>query len=154
DALAVAPRPVLEAWLAGAARIAASVARIEPVQAGWRLLDGAGETIIEAEGVVIAAGWGASALAGGLPLPPVRGQADWVEGVAIPPVAWGGYAVPTGVGLLFGATHDRGGTTVEPDAESTVRNLETLAARLPRLAAQIRTQSDGKSRAAVRATTP
>ena len=154
DALALAPRPVLEAWLAGAGRIAAAVARIEPIPSGWRLLDGAGHTILEAEVVVIAAGWGTSALAAGLPLSPVRGQADWVEGVSAPPIAWGGYAAPTGCGLLFGATHDRGATTVEADAESTARNLETLEARLPRLAAQIRTGGDGKSRAAVRATTP
>lgn len=154
DAFALAPRPVLEAWLGGAARVTASVARVEPTQAGWRLFDGAGQIIIEAEVVVIAAGWGAAALAARLPLTPVRGQADWVEGVTVSPVAWGGYAVPTPSGLLFGATHDRGETTVEPDPESTARNLETLAARLPRLAAHIRARGDGKRRAAIRATTP
>ena len=48
DALAVHPRPVLETWLSGAARVTASVARIEPAPAGWRLVDGAGAPIIEA----------------------------------------------------------------------------------------------------------
>ena len=32
-----------------------------------------------------------------LPLSPVAGQADWIEGTPPPlPVAWGGYAAPTG----------------------------------------------------------
>ncbi|MFN3931935.1 MAG: FAD-dependent oxidoreductase, partial [Brevundimonas sp.] len=154
DAFALAPRPVLEAWLADAGRITGAVARIEPGPAGWRLLDGAGQTLLEAEVVVVAAGWGAAALAPALPLAPVRGQADWVEGVTVPPVAWGGYAVPTGGGLLFGATHDRGVTTTTADAESAARNLATLTVRLPRLAAQIRTLGESQGRAAVRATTP
>ncbi|MBU2418502.1 MAG: tRNA (5-methylaminomethyl-2-thiouridine)(34)-methyltransferase MnmD, partial [Alphaproteobacteria bacterium] len=153
DAFALAPRPVLEAWLADAGRITGAVARIEPGPAGWRLLDGAGQIMLEAEVVILAAGWGAAGLAQALPLAPVRGQADWVEGVTVPPVAWGGYAVPTGDGLLFGATHDRGETTTATDPESTARNLATLTARLPQLAGRIR-GGEGASRAAVRATTP
>ena len=154
DAMALAPRPVLEAWLVGASRVTAAVARVEPAPAGWRLLDQSGQTIVEAGIVVLAAGWGAAALAATLPLAPVRGQADWVEGVTTPPVAWGGYAVPTAGGLLFGATHERGEAAVEVSPESTARNLETLAARLPHLATRVRGAGDGKSRAAVRATTP
>jgi len=103
---------------------------------------------------VIAAGWGAAALAPEAPLNPVRGQADWVEGATSPPVAWGGYAAPTATGLLFGATHDRDDGTFEPDARSTTRNLQTLAARLPRLAARVAAAGETRSRAAVRATTP
>jgi tRNA 5-methylaminomethyl-2-thiouridine biosynthesis bifunctional protein len=153
DALALDPRPVLEAWLSGAARMTASVARIEPAPAGWRLIDPVGETILEAAIVVIAAGWAAAALAPETPLSPVRGQADWVDGVTTAPAAWGGYTTPTRTGLLFGATHDRGVATIETSAESSARNLATLTARLPELAARI---SRGRmhSRAAVRATTP
>lgn len=154
DALAIAPRPVLEAWLAGAVRMTAGVARIEPAPDGWRLVDAAGETILEAGVVLIAAGWGAAGLAPDLPLSPVRGQADWVEGVFSPPVAWGGYVAPTGSGLLFGATHDRGDTTTETRPESTARNLRTVADRLPGLAARIAGAGEIRSRAAVRATTP
>jgi tRNA 5-methylaminomethyl-2-thiouridine biosynthesis bifunctional protein len=154
DALALDPRPVLEAWLADADRVTASVARIEPVPNGWRLIDRTGAPILEAGTVVIAAGWGAAALAPDLPLSPVRGQADWVEGVTAPPVAWGGYVAPTATGLLFGATHDRGETTVESDAGSTSRNLQTLGARLPRLAARVAAAGQTRNRAAVRATTP
>lgn len=154
DALALDPRPALEAWLAGAARVTAEVARIEPGPAGWRLLGPAGETILEAAIVVVAAGWGAAALQPGLPLSPVRGQVDWVEGVTAPPTAWGGYASPTRDGLLFGATHDRGETALGVDPAATARNLETLGGRLPRLAARVAGGGRRYSRSAVRATTP
>ncbi|MBI2261846.1 MAG: tRNA (5-methylaminomethyl-2-thiouridine)(34)-methyltransferase MnmD [Caulobacterales bacterium] len=154
DALALDPRPVLDAWLVGANRVTASVARLEPAPGGWQLIDRAGEPILEAAIVVIAAGWGAVALAPELLLSPVRGQADWVEGVASPPAAWGGYATPTATGLLFGATHDRGDTAVEADSGSAARNLRTLGARLPQLAARVAAAGPARSRAAVRATTP
>lgn len=154
DALALAPRPVLDAWLAEARRVTADVARIGAGSDGWRLVDAAGEPILGAEIVVIAAGWGAAGLAPTLPLSPVRGQADWVEGVASAPVAWGGYATPTGSGLLFGATHDRDDTTTGTDAGSTGRNLQTLGARLPVLAKRVGAAGPARSRAAVRATTP
>ncbi|HYC67073.1 FAD-dependent 5-carboxymethylaminomethyl-2-thiouridine(34) oxidoreductase MnmC [Brevundimonas sp.] len=154
DALALDPRPVLKAWLPGGGQVVATVARIEPSQAGWRLFDPAGEAILEADIVVIAAGWGAASLARHLPLAPVRGQADWVEGVAAPPAAWGGYATPTRSGMLFGATHDRGETATETDPASTARNLQTLGTRLPALAARVAEGGRLQGRAAIRATTP
>ncbi|RZJ19566.1 MAG: FAD-dependent oxidoreductase [Brevundimonas sp.] len=153
DALAIQAAPVLQAWLAGtASRLSAEVARLERLDAGWRLLDAQDALIAEVEVVVIAAGWGSAVLAD-LGLSPVRGQADWVEGVTAQPVAWGGYAAPTPSGLLFGATHDRDQTDCDPRPEDSERNRQTLRARLPDLAARI----DGAvahSRAAVRATTP
>ena len=69
-------------------------------------------------------------------------------------VAWGGYAAPTADGLLFGATHDRGVTTLEADAASSERNLQTLAARLPGLAARVAGADIRRSRVAIRAVTP
>lgn len=154
EALALNPAAVLEAWLGAAERIAASVARIEPAPAGWRLLDAAGGVILEADVVVIAAGWGSAALAPDLPLAPVRGQADWTEGVTSAPAAWGGYAAPTPDGLLFGATHERGETTVKTTAAAAARNLQTLEARLPGLAERVARAGNLRSRAAIRATTP
>ena len=154
DALALNPAPVLEAWLGGADRIRANVARIEPAASGWRLVDAAGETLLEAERVIVAAGWGAAALRPDLPLSPVRGQADWVEGVSSPATAWGGYASPTPDGLLFGATHDRGETEVETTAAASDRNLQTLQARLPGLGARVDAADGVRNRAAIRATTP
>ena len=154
DSLAVDPAAILEAWLAGADRITAVVGRIEAAGAGWRLLDDRGGEIIKADNVVIAAGWGAAALAPPLPLVPVRGQANWVEEVRAGSVAWGGYTVPTGSGLLFGATHDRDGIDGGPSEEAGARNLATVAARLPQLAARIAAAGPSQARTAVRATTP
>ena len=103
DALAIRPAAVLDAWLGQADRITATVGRMEAMGEGWRLLDEAGSVVLEADIVVVAAGWGTAGLVPVLPLAPVRGQANWVEGVEAGPVAWGGYAAPTGSGLLFGA---------------------------------------------------
>jgi tRNA 5-methylaminomethyl-2-thiouridine biosynthesis bifunctional protein len=157
-ALALQPSAVLEPWLAGAERL---TARVESLQArsdnwgdGWALIDAEGAVLVEADAVVVTAGWGSAALASDLPLVPVAGQAQWVEGPATPPVAWGGYAVPTGNGLLFGATHDRGQTYVIPDDASAARNLATLTAVLPDLAAHVEAAGRVQSRKAVRATTP
>lgn len=161
QALAVRPKVVLHAWLDGIAVLAGRVDRIETTASGWRLLDAHGESMVETAQVVIAAGWGSEALSPALApalsptlgLTPVRGQADWVCGVAPPcAVAWGGYVVPTEDGLLFGATHDRGdvGTDIRP--ESSADNRRKLAERLPGLAGRI-AGVETRSRAAVRATT-
>src|SRR5690606_33105154 len=104
--------------------------------------------------VMLAGGWTGATLWPGLPLRPLRGQLTVAEGVApVPPTGGAGYAIPTAGGLLFGATHDRG------DADPTVRpaddrrNLETLAAARPRLAAAAAARPL-RSRAGVRAVTP
>jgi tRNA 5-methylaminomethyl-2-thiouridine biosynthesis bifunctional protein len=154
DAMAIRPASVLEAWLGESDRIMATVGCIEAVGGGWRLLDEAGAVILEAEIVVVAAGWGAAGLVPGLALAPVRGQANWIEGIETGAVAWGGYAAPTGSGLLFGATHERGETDGGPSDEAGARNLATVAARLPRLAARIAAAGPAQARTAVRATTP
>lgn len=155
SALAVRPAPVLEAWLAEADRVTASVERIEQTAKGWRLLSEKGDLILTADVVVVAAGWGTAALADDLPLSPVRGQADWVDvkgDALVAPVAWGGYRVPTGEGFLFGATHDRGRVDTAASAEDTACNLATLSARLPETAVLM--PGTMHSRAAIRATTP
>ncbi|HWQ86798.1 tRNA (5-methylaminomethyl-2-thiouridine)(34)-methyltransferase MnmD [Brevundimonas sp.] len=153
-AMALRPAPVLEQWLKGADPVTAEVARLEPHDGCWRLVDRDGVTLLETDLLVIAAGWGVAGLWPEAPLAPVRGQADWIEGVALPPVAWGGYAVPTGDGLLFGATHDRDETATEVRPGDSARNLAALAARLPATAARVEAAGSGQARAAVRATTP
>lgn len=156
SALVVEPAPLLAAW-SGEPRRArvAGIARGSPQSSGggWILIDAAGAALAEVDAVIVAAGLEAAQLAPGLALRPVRGQASWVEPAEPPPAcAWGGYAVPTRRGLLFGATHDRDDTGVELRAEDHQRNLATLAARLPALAARLADAAlDG--RAAVRATT-
>ena len=154
EALSIHPAAVLETWLASARQVKARVAGIEASDGGWRLVDAQGATILEAEAVVVAAGWGSAGLAAGAPLSPVRGQADWVEGVAGAPVAWGGYASPTADGLLFGATHERDETVVETSASASEATLPTPAARPPRLAGRGAGAGPVGTRAAIRATTP
>ncbi|WP_395649717.1 FAD-dependent 5-carboxymethylaminomethyl-2-thiouridine(34) oxidoreductase MnmC [Brevundimonas sp.] len=152
-ALAVAPAPILSAWLEGTRRVSGTVAAITPGESGGRsLTDPDGVVIAEVDSVVITAGWGAAALAPELDLRPVRGQASWVEGVTAPAVAWGGYAVPTTDGLLFGATHDRDDVETDVRLADTERNLQTLTARRPQLAAAAADRPI-QARAAVRATT-
>lgn len=150
--LVVSPAVLLRALAGSAPRITARVERLERQEPGWRLLGAGGGEIARADAVVLAAGMGSADLAPGLDLRPVRGQASWTRGLTTPAVAFGGYAIPTGEGLLFGATHDRGRRDVEPDAGDDARNLQTLAKGLPALAARL----EGRplqSRAAVRATT-
>lgn len=149
-ALVVEPRTILESWR-GETCIA-QVDRLEHADGGWRLLDPAGAMIAEADAVVLACSQDAARLAPELSLSPVRGQATWVEGVSGPALAWGGYIAPTRTGLLFGATHDRGDTGAEVREADHARNLQTLAAALPDLAAQA-AQRPLHGRAGTRATT-
>lgn len=154
DAMAIKPAAVLDSWLADVERRTATVTSLERAENRWRLKDASGATIIDADVVVLTGGWGNAALQPQLPLSPVAGQADVADGVTSAPLAWGGYAVPTGTGLLFGATHDRGVTDPSPSAGASARNLATLAARLPELAARVEASGPTRSRTAVRATTP
>jgi tRNA 5-methylaminomethyl-2-thiouridine biosynthesis bifunctional protein len=103
----------------------------------------------------VAAGWGSARLAPESPLSPVAGQADWIEGATSPPaVAWGGYAAPTGRGMLYGATHERGVDAPEASDAASARNRATLAAALPERAAGVEQAPVRGRRVAVRATTP
>jgi len=153
DALSVRPAAILDAWLAGVERVEGEVEGLRPTASGWDLIGPDGRTLMSADAVVIASGWGAAALMPDLPLAPVRGQADWIEGTVPPATAWGGYVAPTADGFLFGATHDRGEVATDVRAAYTRRNRETLATRLPNLAART-AEASTRSRAAVRATTP
>jgi len=152
DARVVRPAAVLAAWLPeGSTR--ATVARIERDPEGWALYDAAGAVLRRTACLILAGGAGTAALMPDLPLQPVRGQVEVAQGVtAPPPVAWGGYAISTGDGLLFGATHDRDDTGTDVRADDTARNRGALQARFPELAARM--GGAITSRAATRATTP
>lgn len=151
-AFTLAPPTVLADWLADVPIQPGRADRIEAIGGGWRVLDAEGACLAETGVVVLCAGAGTASLLPDLALSPVRGQADWVSGITAPALAWGGYIAPMTDGLLFGATHDRAQTATEVRPADTTRNLATLAARLPNLAARL----DGatlRSRAAIRATT-
>jgi len=151
NALVIDPAKAHAAWLGEAARTA-TVQRIEARNGAWRLhLTGA--AVLDAEIVVIAAGWGAASLLPDLPLQPIRGQASWAR-IAEPPRAasFGGYAIPTREGVLFGSTHDRDDTGCDLRPEDHARNLAAIAGVRPRLAGRIDPQTLS-GRAAIRAST-
>jgi tRNA 5-methylaminomethyl-2-thiouridine biosynthesis bifunctional protein len=154
DALVIAPRHALAPWTPHV--VQAEVARIEPADGGWRLLAADGAVLAEADVVILAAGLASAGLASGLPLSAVRGQASWVtrfDGPVPPATAFGGYVLPMGEGLLFGATHDRGDTACDLRPDDHARNLQTLAEGLPRLAERLAGLAlEGRAR--IRAATP
>jgi tRNA 5-methylaminomethyl-2-thiouridine biosynthesis bifunctional protein len=151
-ALVVEPAPILAAWTGET--VTAKVAALARDGAAWRLLDEAGDEILSADAVIVAAALASRDLVQTLPLQPVRGQASCAEDAPpAPAVAWGGYVLPARRGLLFGATHDRDdAATVVREADHS-RNRATLAAALPRLAASI-SDLPLEGRASVRAVTP
>ena len=143
---------MLAAWLDGAERVTAEVDRLERDQDGWRLLDADGGCVAQAQTVILAGGFGSIRLAP-LALEPVRGQASFAEGERPVAAAWGGYAIPTRTGVLFGATHDRGQDDPAVRPQDQARNLALLASRRPKLAEAL----DGlvlSARAGVRAASP
>jgi tRNA 5-methylaminomethyl-2-thiouridine biosynthesis bifunctional protein len=155
SSLVIEPSVVTAAWSGEIVR--RRVARLERdgpkhEEGGWRLLDAAGDLILRADRVALAGGIATADLVP-LPLKPVRGQASWTDAQAPAPTAFGGYAIPTREGVLFGATHDRGETATDVRAEDHARNLETLAKGLPDLANAL-TGKTFEGRAAIRATTP
>lgn len=151
QAQVVAPDAILSAWIGSIRR--AAVARLEHGPAGWSLLNAAGSVIEVADAVILAAGQACANLWPEPVLRPVRGQASWVRS-ATPPraLAWGGYAIPTRDGLLFGATHDRDDVGADLRPSDHTRNLATLAAALPALANRL-AEAELQGRASVRATT-
>lgn len=148
----VDPARILAAWSGPVVR--AEVTAVHRDDGVWILLDADGREILRAEAVILATALAARDLAPGLPLQPVRGQASWVRGApAAPAAAWGGYVIPTRDGLLFGATHDREDAGDDLRAADHARNLATLAAALPGLAARL-ADAPLEGRASVRAVTP
>ena len=148
----VDPAPILAAWLD--APRSAAVARVVADDGGWRLLDAAGEEIVRADAVILAAGLASGVLAADLPLQPVRGQASWTTDHAEgPAAAWGGYVLPTREGLLFGATHDRDDDATDLRPADHSRNLALVAQALPRLAERL-AAAPLAGRASIRAVTP
>jgi tRNA 5-methylaminomethyl-2-thiouridine biosynthesis bifunctional protein len=148
----VDPAVLLTALATGTERRRARVERLERDGAGWRLLDQAGGEIARADAVVLAAGTDCARLAPELDLRPVRGQASWTADICRPAAAFGGYAISTREGLLFGATHDRDREDRQAEPLDDARNLATLAKGLPELAAVLAGRPLS-SRAAIRATT-
>ena len=126
--------------------------RARRARAVLALLDAEGGEIARADIVCLAAGLACRDLAR-LPLTAVRGQVSVLARAAQPAAAIGaGYLIPTGEGLLFGATHDRDDEGDEARAADAARNLDLLRQVRPLLAETL----DGaalEARAGVRAVT-
>jgi tRNA 5-methylaminomethyl-2-thiouridine biosynthesis bifunctional protein len=147
----ITPSALVRAWLAqpgvtwcGRTR----VARLERAGETWRLLDGTGAALGEAELVVLAAAHGTAALLDGrLPLQPVRGQVSWAfvdEGAPLPPFPVNGNGhflphVPLGRGTawLCGSTYGRGDADTTERAQDHGANFEKLAALVPAIASRL-----------------
>jgi len=154
DGLVIAPQPILSRWAPDVRPEA--VTAVEVAGDGVVLRNAAGAVLAEVEAVVLAAGLASRTLAAGLPLSAVRGQASlapWPHPKP-PPVAFGGYVIPTpDGGLLFGATHDRGDEARDVREADHARNLDALAEGLPSLAQRLRALPLA-GRAAIRVATP
>jgi tRNA 5-methylaminomethyl-2-thiouridine biosynthesis bifunctional protein len=150
--LVIEPAPLLEAWAPHVRRDA--VARLEPEREGWRLIGADGATLLSAGAVIVAAGLASADLLPGLRLRAVRGQASicGIDGLA-PTAAFGGYAIPTRAGVLFGATNDPGDTARDVRTDDHRRNFEAVAKGLPRLAQRLGALPL-EGRASIRAATP
>ncbi|MCE3289602.1 MAG: FAD-dependent cmnm(5)s(2)U34 oxidoreductase [Caulobacter sp.] len=84
----------------------------------------------------------------------MRGQCTVAAGTTLPQaVSFGGYAIPTRDGVLFGATHQRGRTDIAVLPQDDQANLALIAGRLPDLAADL-ARHPLTGRAAIRAATP
>jgi tRNA 5-methylaminomethyl-2-thiouridine biosynthesis bifunctional protein len=155
DALVVEPKRILEAFLAGTPVEKTAIAAIDSDQGVWRLRDEAGGEVGEFDLVVLATAFHTNALIG-TELRPVRGQVATVEGIAAGRAsAWGGYAIPTRTGLLYGATHDRGDAGEDIRLEDDAKNLALLQKGRPRLAAAVESSAGKRGRrASVRAAAP
>lgn len=102
------PRKLVTQLLADTPLITARIARVEERETGVRLFDEAGHEVIEADLVIHASGWGASAVFDALDAN--SGQLAVIAGTPPPRAAvWGGYvcAAPGG-GVMLGTTHVRG----------------------------------------------
>lgn len=151
-ALVVGPAAVLSAWAPAVTK--AAVARCVSEDEGWRLTAADGADLGRFDAVVLTSGADIAGLWSDAPLQPVRGQASWAAGVSVAAsAAFGGYAIPTRDGVLFGATHDRGDADEALREADHDRNLDLLAKGLPRLAASLR-GAPLQGRARRRAATP
>jgi tRNA 5-methylaminomethyl-2-thiouridine biosynthesis bifunctional protein len=155
DAGLVRPVAALKAMLRDAAlMLEAEVASIEAAGDAWVLRAGDGRALLKADAVVLACGPALKAFgpAQFLPLELTHGQIEW-GGCDAPPqhaLMCGSYVAPLDDGVLFGATFDRDGASLDA---ARAANWEALSKIAPEIAARVDVRSL-QSRASVRASTP
>lgn len=143
----VRPGRLVSAWLSQpgiAFQGNSRVATLERQDGIWTLRDAQGQTLAQAERVVVAAGFNSATWAPTLPLQPVRGQLSWgriddPQKLPAVPINGDGHLIPQvpdadGAIWLTGATFDRDSADATPNAADIEANRERLA-RLHPLAA-------------------
>jgi tRNA 5-methylaminomethyl-2-thiouridine biosynthesis bifunctional protein len=146
------PARLVAAWLAQpgiTVRCGARVARIKArvASTGWQLFDGEDRLLVDADRVVIAAGFDSAALAPHLPLQPVRGQAAWgrmawAPALPVTPLNGDGHLIAhvpdaDGAYWLTGATFDRDSRDTSTRDADTEANRARLARLHPGAAAML-----------------
>lgn len=146
------PARLVAAWLAQpgiTVRCGARVARIEArvASTGWELFDGEGRLLVDADRVVIAAGFESAAFVPQQTLQPVRGQVAWGRMAAAPdlpttPLNGDGHLIAhvpdaDGAFWLAGATFDRDRRETATHEADTEANRARLARLHPGAAAML-----------------
>ena len=146
------PARLVAAWLAQpgvTVRCGARAARIEAgtVSSGWQLFDAEDRLLVDADRVVIAAGFESAALAPHLTLQPVRGQVAWGRMAVAPdlpatPLNGDGHLIAhvpdtDGAFWLAGATFDRDSRDPSTREADTEANRVRLARLHPGAAAKL-----------------
>ena len=124
QALVIDPVAACEAFLEGAGIVEADVDTVQRTETGWSLVTN-GKTIAEGTHLAIASGLDAKTRFPDLGLRASRGQLSWAETVVNTPLAYGGYALPSGKSTLLGATHER--LTGDPYRLSTDDDVQNAA---------------------------
>lgn len=157
----IVPGSLCRAWLDHPAirvQTGCAVARVERVATGWRVVDRAGATRIEADAVVLANARDALSLAPGQawPLDPVRGQITLLPPGSLPDIrrviAREGYVAP-GACPLVGATYEYDDDDTAARRDSDLANLARLEAILPGAGKHL-TVAQVSGRASLRAALP
>jgi tRNA 5-methylaminomethyl-2-thiouridine biosynthesis bifunctional protein len=158
----VVPGSLCRAWLDHPAielRTGCAVARVQAVASGWRVLDGDGAVLVEADAVVLANARDALNLVADQvwPLHTVRGQITQLPPGSLPEIqrviAREGYVAPGAGQLLVGATYEHDDDDTAPRAASDLANLARLEAILPGAGERF-SMTAVSGRAALRATLP
>jgi tRNA 5-methylaminomethyl-2-thiouridine biosynthesis bifunctional protein len=157
----VVPETLCRAWLDHPAihvQTGCAVAAVEAVATGWRIVDGEGTVMAEADAVVLANARDVLDLVQGQrwPLNTVRGQITRLPPGSLPGIqrviAREGYVAP-GAQPLVGATYEHDDDDTAPRQASDLANLARLEAILPGAGAPF-TVAQTSGRASLRATLP
>jgi tRNA 5-methylaminomethyl-2-thiouridine biosynthesis bifunctional protein len=158
----IVPASLCKAWLRHPRIVLSCVCRVARIEANkdkWKLFGGAGESLLEADAVVLANAQDSISLVPeqDWPLQIVRGQITRLPVGVLPQVqrvlARDGYLSPSPEGLIVGATYEHDNLDTHPRKESDESNLARLESILPGAAENLDLEAV-KGRASLRAVLP